>query len=234
MKFQAFIFDMDGTIIDNMRFHNQTWVKVLATEGIAIDIEYFSRRTSGKQNPEILREFVGSHLSDAEIAEFSARKEVLYRELYRPHVKAIDGLEAFLKTAQNLHIPMALATSADKVNINFTLTGLGLETSFNIIVGGEDITHSKPHPEIFLTAAQKLDVAPGQCLVFEDAPSGIEAAQRAGMQIVALATTLPAIELAGHKHILRIVPDYYTSLDPAEFIMSTCQKSDDRQMIGKI
>ena len=220
MKFQAFIFDMDGTIIDNMRFHNQTWIELLGTIGVKIDIEHFARQTSGKKNPEILREFVGSHLSDAEIAAFSARKEVLYRELYHPYMKAINGLEAFLKTAQNLHIPMALATSADKVNINFTLTGLGLETSFNVIVGGEDITHSKPHPEIFLTAAQKLGVAPEQCLVFEDAPSGIEAAQRAGMQIVALATTLPAPELAGHKRILRIVPDY-TSLHPAAFINRT-------------
>jgi beta-phosphoglucomutase family hydrolase len=217
MKFQAFIFDMDGTIIDNMRFHNQTWVKLLATEGIAIDLEHFARRTSGKKNPEILREFVGSHLSDAEIAAFSARKEVLYRELYRPHVKAIDGLEAFLKTAQNLQIPMALATSSDQINIAFILTGLGLETSFNVIVGSENVTHSKPHPEIFLTAAQKLGVAPEQCLVFEDSRAGIEAAQQAGMQIVVLATTFPASELAGHKHTLRIVPDY-TSLDPAEFL----------------
>lgn len=217
MKFKAFIFDMDGTLVDNMRVHDQSWVEVLASAGVQVEAEQFYHRTAGKPNAQILREFIGPHLSDEAVATYSDRKEALYRERFRPHLKAIDGLPEFLQAAKQLSAPMALATAAGRDNISFVLDGLGLRCFFEVVVGGDDIKHGKPNPEIFLTAAYRLGVPPEQCLVFEDAPAGIEAARRAGMRAVVLTTTLSAQELTGRNDIEQIVQDY-TALNPAKLL----------------
>ena len=213
----AFIFDMDGTIVDNMRIHNQTWQIVLADEGVQIDIDEFNRQTTGKKTPEILRLYLGERATEVEIQRISEKKENIYRQVFRPYLRAIAGLPGFLEETRKLHIPVALATSAGKTNIEYTLSGTGLKPYFDVLVGGEEVLQGKPDPEIFLLAAQRLGVPPHSCLVFEDALLGIEAACRAGMQAVAITTTLPAKEFVGLCPVVEIASDFL-DLHPSQFV----------------
>ena len=208
MNYSAYIFDMDGTLVNNMGVHIQIWVEFLTSIGHPIDTETFYRRTVGKVNAEILREFVRPDLTDAEVGVYSLQKEELYRRRFRPLLKEIPGLSAFLRRARASGMPMALATSAGMDNVQFVLRGLGIEEYFSAVVSADEVVNGKPDPEIFLKAAAKLSVAPGECLVFEDSPSGLEAAHRAGMRAVALTTTFTADKLEGRPGVIRIVPDY--------------------------
>jgi beta-phosphoglucomutase family hydrolase len=213
----AFLFDMDGTLANTMPFHLQAWMTLLAERGIAMGAEEFLRRTSGKMNHQILREVLGIPLSDADGSAFEERKETLFRSLCRPHLAPIPGLPAFLAASHRLGIPMAVATAAGKANRNFTLDGLAIGSYFGAVVGAEDVRNGKPHPEIFLKAAERLGARAAECVVFEDALSGIEAAGRAGMRAVALTTSLAAAEFLGHRAVCRIIEDY-TALEPQEFL----------------
>jgi beta-phosphoglucomutase family hydrolase len=213
----AFIFDMDGTLVDSMPFHVRAWTELLAERGMRVSPEAFLRQTSGKTNPQIVEEILGIRMSAEELAAFEARKEGLYRELYGPHLKPIAGLTEFLEASRAQGIAMAVATSACQANRDFVLHGLGLESYFAAVVGVEDIRHSKPHPEIFLTASLRLGAPPGCCLVFEDALVGIQAAERAGMKAVALTTSLSQAEIQTLPAVIAAAADY-TRLNPPSLL----------------
>jgi beta-phosphoglucomutase family hydrolase len=218
-RHSAFIFDMDGTLVDSMPFHIQAWMDLLAERGIRATPGAFLRQTGGKTNHQILRDVFGDCLSEAEISVCAERKEALYRSLYRSHLKPLAGLIEFLNEAQRLHIPMAVATSAGKANRDFVLQGLDMESYFSAIIGVEEIQEGKPHPEIFLKAAEKLRVDPADCLVFEDALAGIEAAFRAGMKTVALTTTVDGKGFQGLPAVIRIATDF-TQLRPQALLVA--------------
>lgn len=184
---RAFIFDMDGTLVDNMHFHTEAWGKMLAENGVEMNAHDFLVKTAGKTNREILPGVFGA-ISDERIAELGERKETLYQELFLPHRKALKGAIEFLEEAQSLGVKMAVATAAPNVNVEFILDGLDLRRFFDAITTAADITNGKPDPEIFLKSAEKLGVEPNNCLVFEDAVGGFEAAHRAGMQSIGIAT----------------------------------------------
>ena len=209
---RAFIFDMDGTLVDNADFHTQAWADLLNEIGIRIEPADLHRLNAGKTNAETLRALLGDSLSESELKDLAHRKESLYREAYRPHLQAIPGLYSFLFQARSMGMPMAVASSADAQNIAMILDGLGIRDFFSAVVGADDIQNSKPHPEMFLTAARRLEIFPQECLVFEDSPAGIECARRAGMRTVVLTTFLNPKELTGVSGILQAVPDF-THLD---------------------
>lgn len=204
----AFIFDMDGTLVDNARFHAKAWRQLLAELGIEISLDRLHRQTSGRTNEQTLRQFLGDDLPDAVLTQYAERKESLYRTLCRPHLRLVDGLDRFLPQARRLGIPMAVATAADRCNVEFVMDGLAIQAYFQAVVGAEEVTHGKPHPEMFLTAAQRLGALPERCLVFEDSLHGIEAARRAGMAAVAVATTLDPQEFHGLPHVRQVVDDF--------------------------
>jgi beta-phosphoglucomutase family hydrolase len=205
---RAFIFDMDGTIVDNMTFHTKSWVTFFQSRGQAIDAGQFFLRTAGRQGHEILRAYLGEHLSDAEIALLGAEKEGVYRALYQPHRATVSGFDALLADAKASRIALAVATAAPNANIAFTLDGLDLRRHFDAVVGAADVKRGKPEPDVFLLAAERCGVAPEHCIVFEDAPLGVEAARRAGMRAVALTTTLPAQAFAAFDNVIWIAPDF--------------------------
>ncbi|HEV7816420.1 MAG TPA: HAD family phosphatase [Janthinobacterium sp.] len=209
---RAFIFDMDGTIVDNMAFHTRSWVAFFERRGHVIEPEAFFRDTAGRQGHEIMRTYLGAHLSKEESALLDAEKEALYRDLYRPHLAAVAGFEQFLASARERRVALAVATAAPNDNISFTLDGLDLRRRFDAIAGAADVARGKPNPDVFLLAAERCGVAPADCIVFEDAPLGVEAARRAGMRAVVLSTTLPAAAFAEFDNVIRIVADY-RSLD---------------------
>jgi beta-phosphoglucomutase len=212
MKYNALIFDMDGTLVHNMPIHNQAWHDTLAEAGVQIDMDEFNRASTGKKTAEILRMMLGHQLSDDEVAYWGERKEALYRERFACCREPLPGLLRLLEQARAMNIPMAVATAAPPENIPFILDELDLRRHFKTVIDADQVQHGKPNPEIFLKAAQALGVEPANCLVFEDALGGIEAARRANMDAVMLCTTISASDVAGQAHVLRAVPDF-THLD---------------------
>lgn len=208
MNYQALIFDMDGTLIDNMPTHLLAWQDTLAEAGVHIDQEQFNRDTTGKTTPEILRLMLGDTLTASDLAHWAERKESLYRERYAALRQPLPGLIPLLEHARALGLPMAVATAAPAGNIPFILDELDLRRYFKAVVGAQDVKNGKPHPEIFLKSASALNAEPARCLVFEDALAGIEAARRAGMQAVMICTTIPAQEVAGQQHVIHAVDDF--------------------------
>jgi len=205
---RAFIFDMDGTIVDNMAFHTESWLAFFERRGKIYEAEAFFRETAGAQGREILRERLGPDVPDEEIAVLAQEKDALYREMYGPHRRAIEGFEALVTASRAQGVRLAVATSAPPLNIVFTLDELDLRRHFDAVVGAADVRHGKPHPDVFLKAAEQLGVDPRECIVFEDAPMGVEAARRAGMRAVVITTTLPAEAFAGFDNVIHVVSDY--------------------------
>jgi len=208
MAERAFIFDMDGTIVDNMAFHTDSWLAFFARRGKNYDADAFFRETAGAHGREILRERLGSDIPDDEIAVLAQEKDALYREMYEPHRKTIHGFDELLAKARSRGVQLAVATGAGPDNIAFLLDGLGIRGQFAAIAGAADVKRGKPHPDVFLKAAEQLGIAPEKCIVFEDAPLGVEAARRAGMRAIVLTTTLPAEDFAGYDNVIRIVRDF--------------------------
>jgi beta-phosphoglucomutase family hydrolase len=205
---RAFIFDMDGTIVDNMAFHTQSWVTFFERRGRDIDADEFFRTTAGRQGKEIIRSHMGEDLGDEEVAVLNHEKEAVYRELYAPHLKAVAGFEDLIADARSQGILLAVGTAAPPANVEFTLDGLDLRRHFETVVGATDVARGKPHPDVFLEAARRCGAEPADCIVFEDAPLGVEAARRAGMRVVVITTTLPAAAFAEFDNVIAIVDDF--------------------------
>jgi beta-phosphoglucomutase family hydrolase len=205
---QALIFDMDGTIVDNMAYHQAAWVDFFRRRGRALDEADFFLRTAGRLGHEILREFIEPALSAEDCERLHAAKDEVYRELYGPHLRTIAGFERLIADAKRAGAACAVATAASSANVRFTLDGLDLRRHFDAVVGGADVARGKPHPDVFLKAAAACGVAPEHCIVFEDAPLGVEAARRAGMRAVVLTTTMPAQAFAGFDNVIAIAQDY--------------------------
>lgn len=203
----ALIFDMDGTLVDNMDFHRRTWILWAEREGLRLTEPELLEKTHGTIG-EIVRRLFPDDVDPQSLHERGERKEALYRELYAPHLELLPGLQAFLAEARSASIPMAVATAGDWTNIAFTLDGLGIRDYFGGIVGGEDVTHGKPHPEVFLLAAAKLGVSPERCLVFEDSLAGVEAAQRANMPCIVVNAMSPREAFTDVEHVLHFARDY--------------------------
>lgn len=213
-RYSAFIFDMDGTLVDNMSFHFEAWIEYLTELGTNPDPRTFMELTAGKINPEIFRMFLGADLTDDQITFHAAKKEDRYRRLYLPHMRPMPGLVKFLEQARAAGMLLGVATAANWENVEFVLQGIGLRDAFDTIVTADDITRGKPDPEIFLIAAQRLGVPPARCLVFEDSLMGIEAAHRAGMDSVALTTSITAQKVTNLTGVKLSAGDY-SALSPA-------------------
>ena len=205
----AFLFDMDGTMVDSMPWHGRSWVAFAHEVGVPPPDMGFFRRTTGLTGVEVMREFFGERPA-AELRARVERKEAIYRELFGPAFREVRGFGAFADAARGAGVKVACATAGDADNIAFVLDHLGRRGFFDAVVGAHDVLRGKPHPDLFLLAAQRMGVDPAQCLVFEDAPHGIEAARRAGMRAVAIATTLPPDELGAPDHVVARAIDFTT------------------------
>ena len=193
---KAVIFDIDGTLVDNMHLHAEAFAVFAERHGLPPLTQADRARLDGRRNSEIFPILFNRDVGRDEWLAYEYEKEGLYRELSRGRLAPMRGLHDLIERLRNERVPIALATSAPKANVVHTLAELELAAEFPIIVRGDEVARGKPAPDVFVEAARRLGVDAKDCLVFEDAPMGIEAAQAAGMRVVALTTSFQTTHFA--------------------------------------
>ncbi len=202
----ALIFDMDGVIVDSNPYHKIALQQFCSQHGHALSEQQLREKIYGRTNKEWLTNLFGE-LPEHQWRAYADEKEALYRTLFKDAIKAVAGLPAFLKQMQAAGVPMAIGTSAPRSNVDFTLGSTQLEQYFPVVLDDSAITHSKPHPEIYLKAAAALGYANHQCIVIEDSLSGVTAGKKSGSKVVGITTTHTAEELHEADHI---IADFHT------------------------
>jgi HAD superfamily hydrolase (TIGR01509 family) len=187
-QIRAFLFDMDGVIVDSNPLHRETWAEYTRLHG-GEPTEAMLQGMYGKRNDMIVRNFLGEHLTDAEVFSHGAAKEALYRQHLGPIVQEmlVPGLIPFLE--RHADLPKAVASNAEPPNIEFVLRAAGLARFFRVTVDGQQVANPKPYPDVFLRAAELLRIPPANCVVFEDSLGGVQAGVAAGMRVVGITTT---------------------------------------------
>ena len=189
------IFDMDGVIVENHQYHYLAWQKIAAKHGITIDEVFYREKMNGRTLKKLMKVVFEREMSDEEAKSIGLEKEAIYRDLYKDHRKPTTGLIKFLEEAKEKGIPMAVGTSAPKENVEFTLDDLDLRKYFVGVVDDSMVVHGKPDPEVYLKGAELVNRKPEECIVFEDAVSGIQAGKAAGSKVIGLATSHSREEL---------------------------------------
>lgn len=193
----ALIFDMDGVIVDSNPLHREAWAAFNRRYGLETT-EAMHQRMYGRRNDQIVQDFYGEQLPAEEVAARGAAKEIIYRQMLGDRIEEtlVMGLRDFLERYRGA--PMAVGSNAEPENIDFVLDRAGLRQYFRAVVDGHQVTHPKPHPEVYLRAAELLDIPPRDCIVLEDSHTGVAAARAAGMRIAGIGTThvnLPDVDL---------------------------------------
>jgi len=208
-KPKAFIFDLNGTMIDDMEFHIRAWHTLVNNElGGNLNYDQVKEQMYGK-NSEVLTRIFGEGKFTREVMDYlSIEKEKGYQKEFKPHLKLITGLHDFLERAYQKNILMGIGSAAIMFNIDFVLDNLDIRHYFKAIVSADDVLKSKPDPETYIKVAELLHIAAADCIVFEDAPKGVEAAANAGMQSVVITTMHEPNEFARYTNILHFISDY--------------------------
>lgn len=209
IRAKAFLFDLNGTMIDDMNYHTTAWRNILNNDlGANFTRNEVKAQMYGK-NEEVLTRFFGKgYFTRERMKELSFEKEKRYQQAYLPKIALINGLKEFLTDAKAAGIKMAIGSAAIPFNINFVLNNLQLQDYFPVIVSADDVSISKPHPDTFLQCAAALGVDPKDCIVFEDAPKGVESALNAGMRTFVLTTTHPKEDFEQYNNVIGFANDY--------------------------
>jgi HAD superfamily hydrolase (TIGR01509 family) len=200
-QFQAFLFDLNGTLVADGPYHRQAFEKFFSGKGLRLSKEDLDGLVGSRRNDEIMRQAFGAHLSVQETDLLAQEKEALYRELYAPHVQEVPGAVAFVRQAKERGLPVAIASNGPRANAEFLLGALGIADAFDLVLCGEDLPFGKPDPRFYREVASRLGVSPANSLVFEDSPVGIQASVEAGCQTLGIATilTLEKLQELGTK-----------------------------------
>jgi beta-phosphoglucomutase family hydrolase len=189
------IFDLDGVIIDSMPFHQRAWQRYLEVTGIGSrdSLEFMH----GQRNEEIVRALLGPEADLETVIAHGAAKEQMYRDMLRERLgeHLVAGIAEWLEHVSGA--PIALATNAERSNVDFVLDGGRLRPHFDAIVDGSQVERPKPAPDVYLRAAELLRIPPHNCIVFEDSPVGVAAAAAAGMRVVGVLTHARALDGIG-------------------------------------
>ncbi len=204
---KAFLFDLNGTMIDDMEYHIIAWHDILNELGAGISYEKAKAECYGKNN-ELLERIFPGRFTELEKTQMSYAKEEKYQREFRPRLKLLNGLDSFIQEAWQQNILMAIGTAAIRFNIDFVLDGLNIRDYFSAIVSADDVHFSKPLPETYLNCASQLSVSPNECIVFEDTPKGVECAYRAGMRAVVVNTMHGEDEYPGFDNIISFSKDF--------------------------
>ena len=194
------VFDMDGVIVDNRKYHVLAWKAFARKHGVPFDTHHFKDHLFGRVNRDIFMGLYGHALPEAEVIAWAEEKEALYRSIYKGHVEPARGLVAFLRRLADRGVPAAVATAAPRVNLDFALDEAGLRSYFRAFVDVGQVLRGKPAPDLYLKAAEAIGVPAARCVAFEDSYPGLESALAAGMKVVGVTTTHTRREL-GQAHI---------------------------------
>jgi len=204
---KAFLFDLNGTMIDDMSYHIRAWHRILNELGANISLVSMRDECYGK-NHELLERMFPGRFSEEEKNRMSFEKEKQYQQEFRPHLQLLPGLPAYLEQAYQSGIKMAIGSAAIMFNIDFVLDNLKIRHYFDAIISADDVIESKPNPETYLKCATQLNITPEDCLVFEDAPKGVEAALHAGMQSVVITLMHEKEDFMQYPNVLCYIKDY--------------------------
>lgn len=207
MQVKGFIFDMDGTMVNNMMVHHRAWQRKLAELGLEMSLEEVRKNIHGI-NEEILERIFGDRFSTQERRQISGEKEATYREIFLPELKLLDGLPDFLKSAWDKGIIMGIGTAAPAENVDFVMDNLNLRHYFKTVVHAGQVSKGKPDPEVWEKAAEGMGIELEHCIVFEDSPTGAEAARRAGCPVFIITTTHPPDEFEQFPNVIDFLDDF--------------------------
>ncbi len=213
MKEYGVIFDLDGVIVDSGPPHRESWQQLAREVHLPMSDEFF-KETFGRTNKDMLAALFGRELREVKWRRLGDRKEELYREIVRGNVPAMPGAAGLVEALHADGARLAVGSSGPIENIELCLAKMGIRRHFDIVITGNDVTCGKPDPQVFLLAAQGLDIAPERCVVVEDAVAGVEAAKRASMAAVALTSSHPR-ESFPHADL---VVESLGELDPARLM----------------
>ena len=193
------IFDMDGVLVDSYRAHFDSWNRMAGAHGLEMTEQQFAA-TFGRTTREIIASLWSDHVSEAEVPAWDDEKEAAYRDILRESFPEMPGAAALIEALHAEGFALAIGSSGPPENV--AVVRECLPPVFGAVVTAVDVTRGKPHPEVFLKAADKLQIRPLRCAVVEDAPAGVEAARSAGMAAVALTGTAPWDKLAKQAHLV--------------------------------
>lgn len=188
-------------MINDMPYHVKAWYKILNDLGATISMERMKEECYGK-NQELLERIFPGRFSEEEKNKMSLEKEKQYQHNFKPHLQLLPGLKEFLQLGDDAGIKMAIGSAAILFNIDFVLDNLGIRKYFDALISADDVQQSKPDPETYLKCAKKLNIEPGNCLVFEDAPKGVESAFNAGMKTYVITLMHEKKEFNGYSNII--------------------------------
>lgn len=180
---EAAIWDMDGTLVDTAELHFEAWRQTCAELGRGFSRDDFAA-TFGRRNPEIMHILFGDRFGPAEVEKIGEHKEELYRAAAAKGVELLPGVAELMEGLQRAGFRQAIGSSAPKANLDLILRLTGISKYLGAVVSAEDTTRGKPDPQVFLIGAERLGVPPARCVVFEDAPAGVQAAKAGGMKAV--------------------------------------------------
>jgi len=193
----AAVFDWDGVILDSSRHHEESWERLAQETGKPLPTGHF-RKGFGRRNIEIMRDMLGWSRNLEEINRLSQRKEELYREVVEEWgIDPLPGVRPWLERLFEAGIPCGIGSSTEAKNVEVGLKKLGFGNFFQTAVTAEHVQRGKPAPDVFLEVSRRLKTEPARCVVFEDAPAGVEAGRAAGMRVVGVTTTHPGGHLEG-------------------------------------
>ncbi len=197
----AIIFDMDGVLVDSNPFHKIALRQFCRQHGHELSEQQLREKIYGRTNRDWLTNLFGK-LAEEQLLAFANEKEALFREVYKRDIVALKGLRTFLDLLDRYQIPRAIATSAPRANVDFTLSKTGLEKYFSVILDDTFVSRGKPDPEIYIKTAAALGLPNEQCIVLEDSISGVVAGKRAGSKVIGITTTHSAGELTNTDYVI--------------------------------
>lgn len=190
MKLRAVIFDLNGTLVDDIQFHRDAWAALAGKLGVPMNESIF-QSFNGLKNADIFPRLLGRDVGPSLIEALGREKEDHYRKLYQPHLAPVAGANELMTRLKNAGIKLALASSAPPENRLLVLEGLGWNDRFDALIIPDDMP-GKPAPDIYLAAAKTLGVEPAECIAFEDAWNGVKSAKTAGMTVIGVTTNVDA------------------------------------------
>ncbi|HEY1871346.1 MAG TPA: HAD family phosphatase [Chitinophagaceae bacterium] len=213
---KAFLFDMNGTMINDMPYHITAWHRIFNDLGANISLDKMKDECYGK-NHELIERICPGKFTEEEKDRMSYQKEKIYQQEFRPYLKLIDGLEQFLRTVREAGIKLAIGSAAIMFNIDFVLDGLGIRKYFGAIVSADDVTRSKPDAETWLKCAEKLHMNADECIVFEDTPKGAESAWNANMDCIIITNLHDKKDFKSYKNVIGFINDFSEISFPITF-----------------